>query len=72
MSIIARKYNKFKTEKDNLFYEKAMEKILEFCADEMTTVDFEKVKRNSEKLPVYKFKKNRKNILNRRDNEYGI
>ena len=37
------------------FYKKALKKILNFKASELSTVEFEKVKRNTEKLEVYRF-----------------
>ena len=38
-----------------IFYKKALKKILSFKANELSTVEFEQVKRNPEKLPVYRF-----------------
>lgn len=38
-----------------IFYKKALKKILNFKASELSTVEFEQVKRNAEKLPVYRF-----------------
>ncbi|MBF1299657.1 MAG: hypothetical protein HXM97_01345 [Parvimonas sp.] len=38
-----------------IFYKKALKKILNFKASEFSTVEFEQVKRNSEKLEVYRF-----------------
>ena len=37
------------------FYKKALKKILSFKANELSTVEFEQVKRNAEKLEVYRF-----------------
>lgn len=37
------------------FYKKALKKILNFKASELSTVEFEQVKRNAEKLPIYRF-----------------
>ena len=37
------------------FYKKALKKILSFRASELSTVEFEQVKRNVDKLPVYRF-----------------
>ena len=37
------------------FYKKALKKILSFKASELSTVEFEQVKRNAQKLEVYKF-----------------
>mgnify|MGYP000871261540 CR=1 FL=1 len=37
------------------FYKKALKKILNFKASELSTVEFEQIKRNSEKLEVYRF-----------------
>lgn len=34
---------------------KALKKILNFKASELSTVEFEQVKRNTDKLPVYRF-----------------
>lgn len=39
----------------DVFYKKALKKILSFKASELSTVEFEQVKRNAEKLEVYKF-----------------
>ena len=39
----------------DVFYKKALKKILNFKANELSTVEFEQVKRNSEKLEVYRF-----------------
>ena len=39
----------------DVFYKKALKKILKFKASELSTVEFEQVKRNSEKLEVYRF-----------------
>ena len=38
-----------------LFYKKALKKILNFKAIELSTVEFEQIKRNAEKLEVYRF-----------------
>ena len=38
-----------------IFYKKALKKILKFKASELSTVEFEQVKRNTDKLPVYRF-----------------
>ena len=38
-----------------IFYKKALKKILNFKASELSTVEFEQVKRNTDKLPVYRF-----------------
>ena len=38
-----------------IFYKKALKKILSFKASELSTVEFEQVKINSEKLEVYRF-----------------
>ena len=37
------------------FYKKNLKKILSFKASELSTVEFEQVKRSSEKLEVYRF-----------------
>lgn len=42
-----------------IFYKKALKKILNFKASELSTVEFEQVKRNSEKLPIYRFVRRR-------------
>ena len=42
-------------EEMEIFYKKALNKILEFRADELTIEEFTQVKRNSEKLEVYRF-----------------
>lgn len=39
----------------DVFYKKALNKILEFKADELTVEEFSQVKRYSEKLEVYRF-----------------
>ena len=39
----------------DVFYKKALKKILNFKASELSTVEFEQVKRNAEKLEVYRF-----------------
>ena len=45
-----------KNKKDmEIFYKKALKKILNFKASELSTVEFEQVKRNVDKLPIYKF-----------------
>ena len=45
-----------KNKKDmEIFYKKALKKILNFKASELSTVEFEQVKRNAEKLEVYRF-----------------
>ena len=38
-----------------IFYKKALKKILNFKASELSTVEFEQLKRNAEKLPFYRF-----------------
>ena len=38
-----------------IFYKKALNKILEFRADELTIEEFTQVKRYAEKLEVYRF-----------------
>lgn len=38
-----------------IFYKKALKKILSFKASELSTVEFEQVKRNADKLPIYRF-----------------
>ena len=38
-----------------IFYKKALNKILEFKADELTIEEFTQVKRYAEKLEVYRF-----------------
>ena len=43
-----------------IFYKKALKKILNFKASELSTVEFEQVKRNAEKLEVYRFVRRRK------------
>lgn len=35
-----------------IFYKKALKKILNFKANELSTVEFEQIKRNSEKLAI--------------------
>nr|DAQ12378.1 MAG TPA: hypothetical protein [Caudoviricetes sp.] len=37
------------------FYKKASKKILSFKTSELSTVEFEQLKRNADKLPVYRF-----------------
>ena len=45
-----------KNKKDmEIFYKKALKKILNFKASELSTVEFEQVRRNAEKLPIYRF-----------------
>lgn len=39
----------------DVFYKKALKKLLNFKASELSTVEFEQVKRNVEKLEVYRF-----------------
>ena len=39
----------------DVFYKKALKKILNFKASELNIVEFEQVKRNAEKLEVYRF-----------------
>lgn len=39
----------------DVFYKKALKKILNFKASELSTIEFEQVKRNAEKLEVYRF-----------------
>jgi hypothetical protein len=39
----------------DVFYKKALKKILNFKASELSTVEFEQVKRNAGKLPIYRF-----------------
>jgi hypothetical protein len=39
----------------DVFYKKVLKKILNFKASELSTVEFEQVKRNTEKLEVYRF-----------------
>ena len=39
----------------DVFYKKVLKKILSFKASELSNVEFEQVKRNSEKLEVYRF-----------------
>ena len=43
----------------DVFYKKALKKILNFKASELSTVEFEQVKRNAEKLEVYRFRRRR-------------
>ena len=43
-----------------IFYKKALNKILEFKADELTIEEFTQVKRYAEKLEVYRFVRRRK------------
>ncbi|WP_239650925.1 hypothetical protein [Fusobacterium nucleatum] len=38
-----------------IFYKKALNKILEFRADELTIEEFTQIKRYAEKLEVYRF-----------------
>ncbi len=42
-------------EEMEIFYKKALNKILEFRADELTIEEFTQVKRYAEKLEVYRF-----------------
>lgn len=42
-------------EKMDIFYKKALNKILEFRSDELTIEEFTQVKRYAEKLEVYRF-----------------
>jgi hypothetical protein len=52
----SRKIQRLVMNKDmEIFYKKALKKILNFKASEFSTVEFEQVKRNSEKLEVYRF-----------------
>ena len=39
----------------DIFYKKALKKILNFKASELSTVELEQVKRNAEKLEIYRF-----------------
>lgn len=39
----------------DVFYKKALKKILNFKASELSTEEFSKLKLYSEKLPVYRF-----------------
>lgn len=39
----------------DVFYKKALKKLLNFKASELSTVEFEQIKRNVEKLEVYRF-----------------
>ena len=39
----------------DVFYKKVLKKILSFKASELSAVEFEQVKRNAEKLEVYRF-----------------
>ena len=39
----------------DVFYKKVLKKILNFKASELSTAEFEQVKRNAEKLEVYRF-----------------
>lgn len=41
----------------DVFYKKALKKILNFKASELSTVEFEQIKRNAEKLEVYRFRR---------------
>jgi len=43
-----------------IFYKKDLKKILNFKASELSTVEFEQVKRNAEKLEIYRFVRRRK------------
>ena len=38
-----------------IFYKKALKKILNFKASELSTEEFSKIKLYSEKIPIYKF-----------------
>ena len=38
-----------------IFYKKALKKILSFKASELSTEEFSKIKLYSEKIPIYKF-----------------
>ena len=38
-----------------IFYKKTLKKILNFKASELSTVEFEQLKRNAEKLAIYRF-----------------
>lgn len=42
-------------EEMDIFYKKALNKILEFRADELTLEEFTQIKRYAEKLEVYRF-----------------
>ena len=44
----------------DVFYKKALKKILNFKASELSTVEFSKLKLYSEKLEVYRFVRRRK------------
>lgn len=44
----------------DVFYKKALKKILNFKASELSNVEFEQVKRNAEKLEVYRFVRRKK------------
>ena len=44
----------------DVFYKKALKKILNFKASELSTVEFEQVRRNAEKLEVYRFVRRKK------------
>ena len=45
-----------KNKKDmEIFYKKALKKILNFKASELSTEEFSKLKLYSEKLPIYRF-----------------
>jgi hypothetical protein len=39
----------------DVFYKKALKKILSFKTSELSAVEFEQVRRNAEKLEVYRF-----------------
>ena len=38
-----------------IFYKKALKKILSFKASELSTEEFSKIKLYSEKIPIYRF-----------------
>ena len=46
-------------EEMEIFYKKALNKILEFRADELTIEEFTQVKRYAEKLEAYRFRRRR-------------
>ena len=56
------------------FYKKALKKILNFKASELSTVEFEQIKRNAEKLEVYRFRRRsngkRKGIRDRKSRSF--
>lgn len=39
----------------DVFYKKALKKILSFKASELSTEEFSKIKLYSEKIPIYRF-----------------